>query len=115
MGSIWHIGVTVPGLQKGRKELGVFSLGSPAAVPFDVALAFEGVVNRFDPLADPVDRAVAGCLVAAGRAGRGGGAGRVPTPARGRPSNPRPATPFPPAGRGPARGPPMRAACAGSS
>jgi DNA-binding CsgD family transcriptional regulator len=29
MGSIWHIGVAVPGLQKGRKELVVFSLGSP--------------------------------------------------------------------------------------
>jgi len=31
MGSIWHIGVAVPDLQKGRKELVVFSLGSPAA------------------------------------------------------------------------------------
>ena len=72
MGSIWHIGVAVPDLQKGKKELVVFFLGSPAAVPFEVALAFDGVVNRFDPLTDPADRAVAGCLVAAVRAGQAG-------------------------------------------
>src|ERR1022692_3100678 len=36
-----------------------------AAVPFEVELALEGVVDRFDPLADPADGPVAGCLVTA--------------------------------------------------
>src|SRR5690242_7754332 len=39
--------------------------GGAAAVVFQVELAFEGVVDRFDPLADPADGRVAGCLVAA--------------------------------------------------
>jgi hypothetical protein len=34
-------------------------------VAFQVELAFEGVVDRLDPLTDPADRAVAGRLVAA--------------------------------------------------
>src|ERR1700730_11689563 len=44
---------------------GVDALGGAAAVPFEVELAFEGVVDRFDPLADPADGPVAWCLVAA--------------------------------------------------
>ena len=36
-----------------------------AAVAFQAGLALEGVVHRFDPLADPPDSAVQGCLVAA--------------------------------------------------
>jgi hypothetical protein len=44
---------------------GVDACGAAAAVPFQVELAFEGVVDRFDPLADPPDGAVPGCLVAA--------------------------------------------------
>src|SRR5512133_1624572 len=46
-------------------DAGVDAFGGAAAVPFEVELAFEGVVDRFDPLADPADRAVAGRLVAA--------------------------------------------------
>ena len=44
---------------------GVQALGGPAAVAFQVELAFEGVVDRLDPLPDPADRAVPGCLVLA--------------------------------------------------
>ena len=46
------------------------------AVSFEVELAFEGVVDRVGPLADPADRAVAGNLVAAAgrtRSAEGGG------------------------------------------
>src|SRR5580704_6977153 len=43
---------------------GVDACGSPAAVAFQVELAFEGVVDRFDPLADPADGSVPGCLAA---------------------------------------------------
>ena len=39
MGSIWHIGVAVPDPRKGRKKLVVLALGSPAALPSEVALA----------------------------------------------------------------------------
>src|SRR5690242_13461528 len=47
---------------------GVDALGGPAAVSFEVELALEGVVDRFDPLPDPADGAVPGCLVLAVRA-----------------------------------------------
>src|SRR5215831_7984154 len=46
-------------------DAGVDAGGGAAAVAFQVELAFEGVVDRFDPLADPADGPVAGCLVAA--------------------------------------------------
>jgi len=44
---------------------GVQPPGGPAAVSFEVELALEGVVDRFDPLPDPADGAVPGCLVLA--------------------------------------------------
>src|ERR1700747_3835866 len=50
---------------------GVEAFGGAAAVPFQVELAFEGVVDRFDPLPDPADRSVPGCLVAAAGGGPG--------------------------------------------
>src|SRR2546429_6214776 len=67
-------------------DAGVDARGGPAAVAFEVELAFEGVVDRLDPLADPADGPVAGRLLAAGRAGPGprrtrGGAG-PPSPPR---------------------------------
>src|SRR2546423_7630863 len=43
---------------------GVDARGGPAAVAFQVQLAFEGVVDRLDPLPDPADRSVPGRLVA---------------------------------------------------
>src|SRR5215471_20957574 len=46
-------------------DAGPDSCGGPAAVAFQVELAFEGVVDRLDPLADPADGPVAGRLVAA--------------------------------------------------
>src|SRR5438094_8522146 len=46
-------------------DAGVDARGGPAAVAFEVELAFEGVVDRLDPLADPADGPVAGWLVAA--------------------------------------------------
>jgi hypothetical protein len=49
-------------------DAGVDDRGGAAAVAFQVELALEGVVDRFDPLADPADRAVARRLVAAVRA-----------------------------------------------
>src|SRR5437763_10081807 len=49
-------------------DAGIDALGGAAAVAFEVELALEGVVDRLDPLPDPPDRAVAGCLVAAVRA-----------------------------------------------
>src|SRR5690348_17612564 len=49
-------------------DAGVDTGGGAAAVAFEVELALEGVVDRFDPLADPADRSVAGRLVAAVRA-----------------------------------------------
>ena len=49
-------------------DAGVDARGGAAAVAFEVELAFEGVVDRFDPLPDPADGPVAGCLVAAVRA-----------------------------------------------
>ena len=48
-------------------DSGVDAFGGAAAVAFQVELALEGVVDRFDPLADPADRAVPWCLVAAVR------------------------------------------------
>src|SRR6516225_7817558 len=47
---------------------GIDALGGAAAVAFQVELAFEGVVDRLDPLPDPADGPVAGCLIAAVRA-----------------------------------------------
>src|SRR6516225_9113036 len=52
-------------------DAGVDAGGGAAAVSFEVELALEGVVDRLDPLPDPPDRAVAGCLVAAVRADQG--------------------------------------------
>jgi hypothetical protein len=49
-------------------DAGVEAPGGAAAMAFQVELAFEGVVDRFDPLPDPAGRGVAGCLVAAVRA-----------------------------------------------
>src|SRR5512140_151929 len=46
-------------------DASVDACGGAAAVAFEVELAFEGVVDRFDPLADPPDRPMAGRLVAA--------------------------------------------------
>src|SRR6266516_4761960 len=51
--------------QKPLSDAGVEARGGPAAVSFQVELAFEGVVDRFDPLPDPADGPVAGGLVAA--------------------------------------------------
>src|ERR1700747_3028003 len=42
--------------------------GGPAAVAFQVELSLEGVVDRFDPLPDPADGPVPGCLVTPVRA-----------------------------------------------
>src|SRR5271169_1936378 len=44
---------------------GVQAPGGAAAVAFEVELALEGVVDRFDPLPDPADGSVPGCLVLA--------------------------------------------------
>src|SRR6266700_413675 len=44
---------------------GVQALGGAAAVAFEVELALEGVVDRFDPLPDPADGPVPGRLVLA--------------------------------------------------
>ncbi len=41
-------------------DAGVQAFGGAAAVAFEVELAFEGVVDRFDPLADPADGPVGG-------------------------------------------------------
>src|SRR5690242_12783852 len=49
-------------------DAGIQAPGGAAAVAFEVELALEGVVDRFDPLPDPADRPVPGCLVAAVRA-----------------------------------------------
>src|SRR2546423_7092006 len=51
-----------------------------AAVVFEGELAFGGVDDRFDPLTDAAEGAVAGLLVAAGGGGGrgGGGGGRLP-------------------------------------
>src|SRR5215469_10163246 len=46
-------------------DAGIDACGGAAAVAFEVELAFEGVVDRLDPLADPADRPVPWCLVAA--------------------------------------------------
>jgi hypothetical protein len=51
--------------QQPLADAGVDAGGGAAAVAFEVELAFEGVVDRFDSLADPADVPVAGCLVAA--------------------------------------------------
>ena len=53
-------------------DAGVQALGGPAAVAFEIELPFEGVVDRLDPLPDPADGSVPGCLVAAVRAGQAG-------------------------------------------
>src|SRR2546423_1843691 len=58
-------------------DAGVDAFGGAAAVAFEVELAFEGVVDGLDPLADPADRPVAG------RASAGGGGGPREPPARG--------------------------------
>src|SRR6478672_4676856 len=50
--------------QQPLSDAGVDAQGGAAAVAFQVELAFEGVVDRFDPLADPADGSVAGSLVA---------------------------------------------------
>src|SRR5690242_19337335 len=47
---------------------GVQALRGPAAVSFEVKLALEGVVDRLDPLPDPADGPVPGCLILAVRA-----------------------------------------------
>src|SRR5947208_11589974 len=52
-------------------DAGVEAFGGAAAVAFEVQLAFEGVVDRLDPLADPADGPVPGCLVAAVGADQG--------------------------------------------
>src|SRR4029450_11186314 len=49
---------------RGGGAAGAFRVGC-AALAFQVELAFEGVVDRFDPLADPADGPVPGFLVAA--------------------------------------------------
>ena len=41
-------------------DAGVDACGGAAAVAFQVELALEGVVDRFDPLPDPADGSVAG-------------------------------------------------------
>src|SRR5262249_41044367 len=46
-------------------DAGGDAVGGAAAVAFEVELALEGVVDRLDPLADPADVPVPGCLVAA--------------------------------------------------
>src|SRR5215475_16135566 len=49
-------------------DAGVEALGGPAAVAFEVELAFEGVVDRLDPLPDPASRPMSWRLVAPVRA-----------------------------------------------
>src|SRR5438046_8861615 len=51
--------------QQALGDAGVDAAGGSGAVAFQVELAFEGVVDRLDPLADPADGPMAGCLVAA--------------------------------------------------
>jgi len=51
--------------QQPLSNTGVDAGGGAAAVAFEAGLAFEGVVDRLDPLADPPDRPVPGRLVAA--------------------------------------------------
>src|SRR6202046_5808388 len=51
--------------QQALAHPGEVASGGAAAVSFQVELAFEGVVDRFDPLADPADGPVPGRLVAA--------------------------------------------------
>src|SRR2546423_15205939 len=50
-------------------DAGVDARGGPAAVAFEVELAFEGVVDRLDPLAGPGDGPGAGWAAAAAAAG----------------------------------------------
>src|SRR5690349_23151332 len=56
-------------------DAGAEASSGAAAVAFEVELALEGVVDRFDPLPDPADGPVPGRLVAAVRADQ---AHRVP-------------------------------------
>src|SRR5215471_8199428 len=63
--------VVPDGSGHGQQPLGdadVDAGGGAAAVAFQVELALEGVVDRLDPLPDPADGAVPGCLVAPVRA-----------------------------------------------
>ena len=78
----------------GRQALGdpgVQALGGPAAVPLQVELALEGVVDRLDPLPDPADRAVPGASSL-----RSGRTRCSPYPVVTRSSNSRPANPLSP-------------------
>jgi hypothetical protein len=49
-------------------DAGIDSLGGAAAVAFEIELALEDVVDRFDPLPDPAGGPVPGCLIAPVRA-----------------------------------------------
>jgi len=51
--------------QQPLSDAGADALSGAPAVALQAELAFEGVVDRFDPLADPADRPVPGRLVAA--------------------------------------------------
>jgi hypothetical protein len=98
---------------RGRQPLGdagVDGLGGPAAVPFRVRLALEGVVDRFDPLPDPADRLVPGASPR-----RSGRTVLIVGSEVAGSSKPWPAKPLSPMRISPGRSAPVRAACAGSS
>ena len=89
---------------------GVQVLDGPAAVPFEVELALEGVVDRFVPLPDPAQGAVPG--VSSLRSRR---TGCSLNPVATRSSNSRLAKPLSPMRIRPGRSAPVRAAWASSS
>jgi hypothetical protein len=51
--------------QQALGDAGADAADGAAAVPFEAGLALEGVVDRLDPLADPVDGSVPGFFVLA--------------------------------------------------
>src|SRR5690349_13588229 len=90
-------------------DAGIQAAGGTAAVAFEVELALEGVVDRFDPLPDPADRAVPG--VSSRRSGR---MNCSPKSWLARASKSRPARPLSPIRISPGRSAPVRAAGASS-
>jgi hypothetical protein len=92
-------------------DAGAEAFGGGAALAFEVGLALEGVVDRFDLLADPSRRTY-------DEAPRPGGRARIrcrPNPAVTKSSKSREAKPLPPIRTSPGRSAPVRAACASSS
>src|ERR1700745_360532 len=101
-------------------DAGVDAGGGAAAVAFQVELAFEGVVDRFDPLAVPADAPGGGGThpMGPGRGSSSRRSGRTrssPNPLVTRSSNSRPAKPLSPIRVSPGRRAWLRAAWASSS